>query len=150
MKRIPTTVSIAIPAVLLLLAWTVITRLTTAQSPQTTGKPGEDRSDMVLIPGGVFDMGTERGRLPSIVQWLKRLYPERNPTEKTFEDETPRHAVEIDSFYIDRHEVTNARYRTFVRATGHREPEGMAIVTRDGEFVENSRFRPVGFKLQQG
>ena len=78
---------------------------------------------MVLIPGGVFDMGTERGRLPAIVQWIKLLCPERNPTEKAFEDETPSHSVEIDSFSIDQHEVTNARYRAFVRATGHREPE---------------------------
>ena len=97
---------------------------------------------MALIGGGVFDMGTERGRLPSTVQWIKGLYPDRNPTEKTFEDETPSHSVEIDSFYIDQYEVTNARYRTFVRATGHREPEGMATVRRDGQFVTESRFRP--------
>jgi len=142
MKRIRTLVSIAIPGVLLLLVGTVITRLTIAQSPRTISKPGEDRSEMVLIPGGVFDMGTERGRLPAIVQWIKRVYPDRNPTEKAFEDETPSHSVEIDSFSIYRYEVTNARYRTFVRATGHREPEGMAIVKRDGEFVTDSRFRP--------
>ena len=135
-------VGLALSAVLLLLVWTVITRLTIAQSSRTTSKPGEDRSEMVLIPGGVFDMGTERSRLPAIVQWIKRVYPDRNPTEKTFEDETPSHSVEIDSFSIDRYEVTNARYRTFVRATGHREPEGMAIVRRAGEFVTDSRFRP--------
>jgi formylglycine-generating enzyme required for sulfatase activity len=135
-------VIIAIPAVLLFLVWTGIIRGTIAQSPRTTSGPGEDRSDMVLIPEGAFDMGTERSRLPSIVQWIKRLYPERNPTEKGFEDETPSHSVEIDSFYLDRYEVTNARYRTFVGATGHREPEGMAIIERNGKFVEHSRFRP--------
>jgi sulfatase modifying factor 1 len=126
----------------LLVAFATIGVSALAQSPRTTSKPGEDRSEMVLIPGGAFDMGTERSRLPSIVQWIKFLYPDRTPTEKAFEDETPSHSVEIDSFYIDRHEVTNARYRTFVRAAGRREPEGMAIVKRDGTFVTDSRFRP--------
>jgi formylglycine-generating enzyme len=141
MKRIRTLLIIAVPAVLLLLVW-VVTGGTFAQSPLSTSGPGEDISEMVLIPEGAFDMGTERSRLPSTVQWVKRLYPDRNPTEKSFEDETPNHSVELDSFYIDRYEVTNARYRTFVRATGHREPEGMAIIEREGKFVENSRFRP--------
>jgi len=139
--RIRTLLIIAVPAVLVLPVWTVITGRI-AQSPRTTSGPGEDRSEMVLIPEGAFDMGTDPSRLPSVVQWIKVLYPDRNPTEKGFEDETPSHSVELDAFYIDRYEVTNARYRTFVRAARHREPAGMAIVERNGTFVQDSRFRP--------
>ena len=35
-------------------------------------------------------------------------------------DEKPQHRVYLDAFYIDKHEVTNARFQQFVRATGHR------------------------------
>ncbi len=59
------------------------------QSPETAG--------MRLIEGGEFMMGTDRG-LPH---------------------EGPAHPVEVDSFYLDAHEVTNARFAEFADATGH-------------------------------
>ena len=56
--------------------------------------------DMVLVPGGEFIMGKNG----------------------TFLDAAPEHAVWLDSFYIDKHEVTNAEYKRFVDATGHPAP----------------------------
>lgn len=58
--------------------------------------------EMVLIPGGEFMMGknTDRGG-----------------------DFSPAHNVRIDSFLMDAHEVTNAEYFEFCKATGHRLPE---------------------------
>jgi len=105
---------------------------------------GKDGSEMVLIPAGTFDMGTDQADLPSVVEWIKGLYPEKlsGITVQAFEDEIPRHPVRLASFYIDRYEVTNAQYRGFVRATRHREPEGMAIVKADGGFATNAAFRP--------
>jgi len=38
-------------------------------------------------------------------------------------DHSPRHRVVLDPFYIDAHEVTNAKYHAFCQATGHRLPE---------------------------
>ncbi|PWD98868.1 formylglycine-generating enzyme family protein [Marinilabilia rubra] len=67
-------------------------------------KPGDvdpdTLNDMVLIPGGVFDMGAR---------------------EKQFSkpDEFPVHKVRVDSFYMDQHPVTNAQFREFVEATGY-------------------------------
>ncbi len=61
-------------------------------------KPG----DMVLIPGGTFMMGKNS-----------------NPGA----DFSPSHAVEVDSFLMDKHEVTNAEYRAFCDATGYKFPE---------------------------
>jgi formylglycine-generating enzyme required for sulfatase activity len=36
----------------------------------------------------------------------------------------PKHIVTLSAFYIDRTEVTNAEYKKFVDATGHKAPEG--------------------------
>ncbi len=53
--------------------------------------------DMVWIPGGTFRMGSDEH------------YPEERPV----------HRVSVDGFWIDRHPVTNGRFRRFVEATKH-------------------------------
>lgn len=54
---------------------------------------------MVLIPGGVFDMGGDN--------------------DQASEDEYPKHKVKLSSFYMDITEVTNAQFRKFTEATGY-------------------------------
>ncbi len=62
-----------------------------------------DNAQMQLIPSGTFLMG--------------------NPDENIGDtDEFPVHEVFIDAFYIDIHEVTNARYQQFVAETGYPSP----------------------------
>lgn len=56
-----------------------------------------NRAGMVLIKGGRFRMGSEEG------------YPEERNV----------HPVRLDSFLMDRHEVTNAQFAAFVKATGY-------------------------------
>jgi formylglycine-generating enzyme len=53
--------------------------------------------DMVELPGGTFRMGSDR------------FYPEEAPVRE----------VSVDGFWIDRHPVTVAEFRRFVKATGH-------------------------------
>jgi len=55
---------------------------------------------MILIPGGEFVMGSNEG----------------------LQDEKPEHIVNIESFYIDKYEVTNQQYKEFCDATGHAYP----------------------------
>jgi len=55
---------------------------------------------MVLIPGGKFVMGRNDGE----------------------DDERPPREVQINSFYLDKYEVTNQQYKKFVDATGHLVP----------------------------
>jgi formylglycine-generating enzyme required for sulfatase activity len=64
---------------------------------------------MVLVPAGEFIMGSDGDE-------LDRLKASR----ETFGDEIPRHRVYLDAFYIDKYEVTNARFQQFVQPTGHR------------------------------
>ena len=57
---------------------------------------------MVLVPGGTFRMGNERGD----------GYPD--------DGENHVHEVELDPFWIDATAVTNDRFATFIEATGYR------------------------------
>lgn len=60
---------------------------------------GEAPSGMVWIPGGEFDFGTN-----SSLGWR---------------DERPAHRAQVDGFWMDAGEVTNAQFREFVNATGY-------------------------------
>lgn len=57
---------------------------------------GKDDVQMVLIEGGKFQMGSSE-----------------------FPDAQPIREIEVSSFYMDEHEVTNAQFRAFVDATGY-------------------------------
>jgi len=46
-------------------------------------------------------------------------------------DEKPKRIVALEGFYIDRHEVTNARYQKFVASTGHRADFPVSCVNWD-------------------
>lgn len=63
-------------------------------------KIGKDGAPMVLIPAGEFQMGSNDG----------------------YDDEKPVHKVYLDAFYMDVYEVTNAQYKKFMDATGHKTP----------------------------
>ncbi|MCP9463471.1 MAG: formylglycine-generating enzyme family protein [Nitrospira sp.] len=62
-----------------------------------------DEGDTVLIPAGEFFMGSTDDGI-------------------SFDDERPQRKVFVGSFRIHRYEVTNARYKKFVDATGHPPP----------------------------
>lgn len=64
--------------------------------PKVSAEP----NPMVLIPAGKFIMGSDK-RMP---------------------DEGPQHTVNLDSYYIDVYEVTNAQYKKFIDATHRRSP----------------------------
>jgi formylglycine-generating enzyme required for sulfatase activity len=62
----------------------------------TTDSPGST-GDLVAVPAGTFLMG------------CADFYPEERPV----------HRVAVDAFWMDRHPVTVAEFRRFVRATGY-------------------------------
>ena len=63
---------------------------------------------LVSIPAGKFVMGIE---LPPAKQGEKKKYVNN-----------PAHNVELDSFYIDKYEITNYQYFLFCQATGKKLP----------------------------
>lgn len=60
--------------------------------------PDKDGVPMVLIPAGTFWMGTLQG--------------------EGHDDEYPRHQVDLDAFYMEKFEVSVARYANFLKQTG--------------------------------
>jgi len=58
--------------------------------------------EWVPIPAGEFDMGADDPQAAA--------------------DEKPKHKISVDAFLIGKHEVTNAQYHAFVKATGHAVP----------------------------
>jgi formylglycine-generating enzyme required for sulfatase activity len=54
---------------------------------------------MVWIPGGTFLMGTN--------------------DKESFPNERPAHLVQVQGFWMDEHDVTNAEFSKFVEATGY-------------------------------
>jgi sulfatase modifying factor 1 len=83
-------------------------------------------TDMVLIPGGTFSMGSSAAH----------------------GDEVPVHAVTLKAFLLDRYEVTNRQFAAFVEATGfvtQAERDGAAWCYLKGEadfrYVEGADWR---------
>src|SRR5260370_21367974 len=54
---------------------------------------------MVWIPGGAFLMGTN--------------------DKESFPNERPAHLVQVQGFWMDEHDVTNAEFSKFIEATGY-------------------------------
>ena len=73
--------------------------------------------EMVLVPAGEFSMGSENGD----------------------SDEKPVHTVYLDAFYIDKYEVTNARYAACVGAGACHPPKDTSSYTRTS-YYGNSEY----------
>jgi sulfatase modifying factor 1 len=93
---------------------------------------GKDGAKMVLIPAGEFQMGTDKSEIPELVKFAENQNL-LNVKASSYEDETPRHTVYVDAFYMDAYEVTNAQYKKFVQTKVRNEPIGW--------ISENNKFR---------
>jgi formylglycine-generating enzyme required for sulfatase activity len=80
-------------------------------------KEKDPHHGMVLIPGGTFWMGSEQGQAIA----------------------APKHLVNLKSFYMDTHEVSNKEYEEFCLATGYKLPEfwGMDIYKSGSDYPDH-------------
>jgi formylglycine-generating enzyme required for sulfatase activity len=96
------------------------------QSPQRMDVRAEDRSGNVAVrtlfiepTDSVLDLPEGMMLIPAGMAWVGS-----NDGE---DDERQQHRVKVDSFLIDKHEVTVGQYREFVGADGWREPDWKAV-----------------------
>ena len=74
--------------------------------------------NMVKIQKGMFRMGSSFQQTLKYYNQCKKL--DKRCKVWWFRDERPEHSVYLDTFWMDRYEVTNEKYLQFVLATGHR------------------------------
>ena len=111
--------------------------LTDVQVDSANGLPVEivrekDSASMVLVPRGDFVMGT-------LEQTISQLIATFGGTREAYECEIPQRIVALDTFYIDKYEVTNEMYQEFCRATEHHLPKHW----ENGKFPAGEERHPV-------
>lgn len=96
------------------------------RSAETTGKQSpaaavatDTAAGMVYIKGGTFNMGSDE-----------------------FPDSRPVHAVTVNDFWMDEHEVTNAGYAAFVKATGYATVSELPLDPADYPGVPTEKLVP--------
>lgn len=83
----------------------------------------------VLLQGGTIVMGTEK----TAVEELKARYNVGFPG--VFENETPAHTVTLGDFRIDRHEVTHARYASFLDENPYWQRDRLPAERHNGDYL---------------
>ena len=84
-----------------------------AYGPGVSRARSTDGAEMIHVPAGEFLMGST------------------DADPKAGDDEMPQHTVYVDAFWIDRTEVTNARYVQFLNTLGgHQAPVEGATARR--------------------
>lgn len=88
-------------------------RTTLSSIKAVKSNEGDDKMRMILIKAGKFQMGSTN-----------------------FPDAQPIHEVELSSFYIDEHEVTNGQFAEFIRSTGYVTVAERALDAKDFPEVD--------------
>ena len=77
--------------------WFVLVLFCLGKSQKTS--VNMDGGEMMLVPGGTFEMGNHFG--------------------EGVDDNFPVHTVKVDSFFMDKYEVTVGQFRQFIQETGY-------------------------------
>jgi formylglycine-generating enzyme required for sulfatase activity len=104
-------------------------RPATSASKRTSA--GARDKSMALIRGATFEMGTEASDIARLQQafGVKRA--------DLFSAEVPRHAVTIDSFYLDRHEVTNGQFKKFLERNSEWRRGSIPARYHNGNYLKH-------------
>ncbi len=100
--------------------WTPIYSTATSIPPKAATSQSDNRTRsademaLILVPEGTFNMGSTLGEVEDAIALCREHYGICN--NWYYMREFPRHAVTLDSFWIDQTEVSNDQYRQCVQA----------------------------------
>lgn len=94
------------------------------------------RSEMVLVEGNTFYMGSTEEEIARDLAWCRTL-PNADCDEERFHRETPAHTLTVASFNLDRTEVGNASFATWLNEETRLAFHGVVRVV-DGRHVEQA------------
>jgi len=109
----------------------------------------ENHSDMILIPAGEFVMGILPKEKMEILEEffsdesfsetaaIMELTKEKYVQSDIF-DELPQHKVNLPAYYIDKFEVTNGKFCTFLNEKGNKMVGGALWIDLKNEFVPHA------------
>ncbi len=103
----------------------------------------KDQMVQMYIPAGRFKMGINEDRF----KWLQSVWWCKDCSDKTYIDELPRHDVVLDSFWIDKYEVTNSQYSSCVSAGACTPPGQNTSKTRENYFQESQNYQFAEFPV---
>ena len=98
-----------------------------SESASTKVIVARDGKKMVLIPGGIFRMGSEHG----------------------YHEESPVHTVKVDSFYMDQQVVTNHEFKIFCDSTKTAYPADPRWEEMPNYFLDYPDYPVVNVSLDQ-
>jgi formylglycine-generating enzyme required for sulfatase activity len=106
---------------------------------------------MILIPEGIFRMGTTDEELATAYRLCEATLEGRESecTEQGFETEMPANEVTLDSFYIDKFEITNAQYAELLKDRQNRIENGI-IWYEDTDDRARIQLGSSGWQVVQG
>jgi formylglycine-generating enzyme required for sulfatase activity len=108
-------------------------------TPTATAFPDEITDpqgvSMRLVPAGEFTMG---GSADTAYEECQKLYIGGTCDRDWYLDEEPAHTVYLDSFYMDKYEVSNAAYRECVSSGACQPPTDASSDSRSSYFGNSS------------
>lgn len=97
-------------------------------SRETTSKAPKN---MVLIPGGTFEMGTAKEEVPALMTKFNVQH------SGLFEEEIPRHTVKLSAFFMDKFEVTNDAFHKFVQKSPEWRSDRLPLERQNGIYLSH-------------
>ena len=115
--------------ILVLLVLLTITSCNGEKAPEIEG--------MVFVPAGEFTRGSDNVDEENLAEQFG------SPKGKFFQDEKPMKKIHLESFYIDKYEVTNEDYKPFIKHYNEVPPPFWKVKEGSYDFDESLNKQPV-------
>ncbi len=102
--------------------------------------PAGNAIPMRLVPAGEFTMGSDDDTVEAAQAECLKKYHENRCASANFVASGPLHQVELDAFYMDQYEVTNALYKACVDAHVCDQPTQFDIWPSNEAYYEVPEF----------